>query len=668
MLFLMMSGIAFAQPVEGKFYRIKDNGTSKYLTIESYNANSTGSKGTVPVLDEATDNADQVWEFESTGTENEYKIKSKSGYYVTLRKWNVDATSEGTAITIEEAADVFSLKWASTYYSNAFMYIMVGADNGGAGLFPYCDAAEGDKASWSLVEVSEAELARIDALLHAASILAEVRGIIADTKRVGTEAYTDVTALQTALSAYESEQSADNLTALQTELNNLKADGTKATVTLSAGEKFRVQCFDTGRGWMAYSTAEGKAHETNVMLAGTQNNAGWAEKYPALDAEGVYADWAIVEVEGGKYIYNVQKQQCITYGGANGKVTFSDGGSAITYAPYEASAPTVFEITFVGGQHLSFSPGYAVNDGGVRTWSGTDGGTKFYIEKVGTSVDEAMQTAMTNKIRGVVVDKFDAMKALTKFDILEGSTVVGPSEFANPTQINADIDAVLAVADNFDAKKAFVASEAGQRLQLYIDKVKQYGALANIQFTMKAEYGTLILPCPSDPVTGLKRKLLADSDIDANGVINLDNLEQAKLEYDKPYLIQAAEGSKFTIIGWDKGSTGVHTNGLLTGALNENTYVPAGSYILSKYNDKLGFYKVAEDNVYKAAKNLCYLTLPAAESRFEALFFESGTETGINSVTEGQSKQGGIYNIAGQRLSKLQKGLNIVNGKKIIVK
>ena len=106
----------------------------------------------------------------------------------------------------------------------------------------------------------------------------------------------------------------------------------------------------------------------------------------------------------------------------------------------------------------------------------------------------------------------------------------------------------------------------------------------------------------------------------------------------------------------------------MTGVLAEETKVPAGSYILSKYNDKLGFYKVAEGADYNAAKYRCYLTLPAAEARFEALFFEGDTETGINSVTEAQSKQGGIYNIAGQRLSKLQKGLNIVNGKKIIVK
>ena len=33
-----------------------------------------------------------------------------------------------------------------------------------------------------------------------------------------------------------------------------------------------------------------------------------------------------------------------------------------------------------------------------------------------------------------------------------------------------------------------------------------------------------------------------------------------------------------------------------------------------------------------------------------------------------ESKGEGIFNLAGQRLGKMQKGINIVNGKKVIVK
>ena len=44
-------------------------------------------------------------------------------------------------------------------------------------------------------------------------------------------------------------------------------------------------------------------------------------------------------------------------------------------------------------------------------------------------------------------------------------------------------------------------------------------------------------------------------------------------------------------------------------------------------------------------------------------------ETAIEGVKANNSaNEGAIYNMAGQRVSKLQKGLNIVNGKKIVVK
>lgn len=59
------------------------------------------------------------------------------------------------------------------------------------------------------------------------------------------------------------------------------------------------------------------------------------------------------------------------------------------------------------------------------------------------------------------------------------------------------------------------------------------------------------------------------------------------------------------------------------------------------------------------------------ESHGIVILGDGGIYTGINEVKNSEPKvQGGnvIYNIAGQRLSKMQKGINIVNGKKILVK
>ena len=49
---------------------------------------------------------------------------------------------------------------------------------------------------------------------------------------------------------------------------------------------------------------------------------------------------------------------------------------------------------------------------------------------------------------------------------------------------------------------------------------------------------------------------------------------------------------------------------------------------------------------------------------------EGGIYTGIEEVQSSRpvQKDNAIYNLAGQRLNKMQKGINIVNGKKVLVK
>ena len=44
------------------------------------------------------------------------------------------------------------------------------------------------------------------------------------------------------------------------------------------------------------------------------------------------------------------------------------------------------------------------------------------------------------------------------------------------------------------------------------------------------------------------------------------------------------------------------------------------------------------------------------------------TEDAIESLTPSQKSEGSIYNLSGQRLSKPQRGVNIVDGKKVVIK
>ena len=87
----------------------------------------------------------------------------------------------------------------------------------------------------------------------------------------------------------------------------------------------------------------------------------------------------------------------------------------------------------------------------------------------------------------------------------------------------------------------------------------------------------------------------------------------------------------------------------------------AGKYILAKpEGEDVGFYK-ADTGKIKACK--AYLEVESDVKGFIFSFGDNGT--GIANV-EKATENGLIYNVAGQRLSKVQKGINIVNGKKVL--
>lgn len=153
MLLFMFVGGAWAQePVPGKWYRIKDNTRNKYLTIRSYDAESGGAFGTVPVLDMDDSNPGQVWELIATGTENQYKIKSIDGYYLQCRTWNCDAVSTGGSnIIIEAADDGYYLKKNATQ----FFKVEDIANDGGTS-HPFCNAPAGNAniVTWTFEEAA----------------------------------------------------------------------------------------------------------------------------------------------------------------------------------------------------------------------------------------------------------------------------------------------------------------------------------------------------------------------------------------------------------------------------------------------------------------------------------------------------------------------------------
>lgn len=139
-----------------------------------------------------------------------------------------------------------------------------------------------------------------------------------------------------------------------------------------------------------------------------------------------------------------------------------------------------------------------------------------------------------------------------------------------------------------------------------------------------------------------------------------------------PYILYSEDGySGEALTGWGTATTDSYTTGWLTGVYT-STDVPINSYVLQTLNKKQAFYLVSGEDPINAPAYRAYLTVltvPAAGD-VKAFYFDFNDATAISETLAptGRAGEGPIYNLAGQKMSKLQKGVNIVNGKKILVK
>ena len=98
--------------------------------------------------------------------------------------------------------------------------------------------------------------------------------------------------------------------------------------------------------------------------------------------------------------------------------------------------------------------------------------------------------------------------------------------------------------------------------------------------------------------------------------------------------------------------------------LGSDGSVDGGStiYALANLNNAIGFYPTGN---YKIPAGKAYLSISAGVKGY-TFEFDDDDPTAIEMVNGQSSMVNEIYNLAGQRIQKMQKGINIVNGKKIL--
>ena len=337
----------------------------------------------------------------------------------------------------------------------------------------------------------------------------------------------------------------------------------------------------------------------------------------------------------------------------------------------EANAGSFYFMPCIGT-----GKGFSINHAGTIFMTintkDTDNEVIWTWTKTGSHLGSNLAFPVIEKSEEAINEKFDRYVGITPLGILEGSTVIGPTEFSNPTVINEAIDAAISLNNSggtLQEKYDFNQGTQGQILQTYLDMKAQHGALYNYQFTANYQYGTIILPCPSVKPDGLTFYTCTIGD---DGVLTLT--DAGNMVNNTPYIYEQADNAnnKYTIIGWDKGGRGTYGGGTncLTGTLKtEGEPVPQYSYVLAyqKSEQRQAFFRT--DGTVTCPQHKCFLTAPSSTTAPKAFYFDNqGETTSIESIFGGENGNVAIYDLSGKRLNRLQKGVNIVNGHKVIVK
>ena len=445
------------------------------------------------------------------------------------------------------------------------------------------------------------------------------------------------------------------LTALETALADAQ---TKTKNDLEVGSYYRIQnTYHMNYTGVALYDANKKTDSRMYNYALNPNDPCQIWK---LEKTG--DKYFLVNVGTGLYPQEIKGGE----GSPNSDAGAKNDAYHFTWTATNASSTSmpVFDIFFGGGQ-------VNVDDNGhVNTWH--DKKAHHYLWRVKKTDDEILALVKD----WVLAKNMTANSGAQKLQVVENAAqIISPNEFAKPSVVNAAIDAVQAYTDatvpTLEQAQALCNNYA--IVNNYVNQANTYGGILDVEYDLKGQYGTIILPVNYEIPKNVK--FYTCSAADANGVLTLKKIDSGSKN--QPYIVEYTgtdmptvdNPKKYQIIGYKRGAaTTNQTVGLLTGVLVEGGYVPSGSYILSKYNGRFAFYMVDGENVKKAQQYRCYLT-NSTPSPVSAFYLNGeGETTGINTLLNGNNGETEIYDLSGKRLNHLQKGINIVNGQKVLVK
>lgn len=651
---------AFILPVTGKYYTI----TSAYSEFENRQGKTMSAYVDGTTLKwKATDLTDEsfYWQIYMENGKYVFKNCSTNNY--------ISSYANSTYSMGETAATNSGFTWFDGGICNINVdgaNFHANGHNTGAGegntIIKYGSGATGASA-WYIKEVKEPALQTKIALLEdtIATYLPYTGAALGNNPGQYSVISGSIEALQTkigearALIARGSETASEYVEAAAA----IRSSAAFKKNVMEVGSYYRIQSTtrSTYTGLQVNDAKQGTYKMWNFTLNENDPSQIWK-----LEQDG--DNYFLVNVASGLYPQQIPGGQTSTalVGQKNESYKFTWN----IYAEATAETMPIHRIYFGNTQVNVEEAGY------VNYWYAEN--ARHFIYKVASTEEEML--ALVNN--WAASQNLAANANAEKISISEGvPEVISPNEFAAPNVVNSAIEAVKAYADadSPTLEQAQALYNNYKIVDTYVTNTTTYGGILSLPYTLKAQYGTIILPINYAKPTNVK---LYTCSAAPNGILELVEFTSGETK-NKPFIVEytdeasmptAGSPKVYQLIGYQNGAeTENVTAGLLTGVLQDGCNVPEGSYILSKKDDRMGFFQIGTGTTYPAAKYKCYLTLTNQQNAPKALYFdENDATTAISEIFGGNNGKVEIYDLAGHRLNSLQKGINIVNGQKIIVR
>ena len=329
----------------------------------------------------------------------------------------------------------------------------------------------------------------------------------------------------------------------------------------------------------------------------------------AFDASSADCQWIFVPTsEENQYcLYNVGKQKFIvpTQSGGYGGYSWMFSSDAIPLKVFPTSDGTYKICSVSGNIYLSVSNNY---DGPIINYN--DVGAKFTLTKQGTASSE-----VTSQLTAALMAIPLASKPITL-------NAVGTKSYAT----------------------------------LYLDYDAQTDANTKAYYIEETENGYAKLIA----VDNYGRNIPAYT-----AVVLINEEAETNVSF----------GAGFTVSNGFASAVAENAN-LLKGTLTSMTLDlsdDSPNYSMGKKDDKIGFYKFQNGSTTSITlgANKAYLDTTAPSGSVKGFTFNFDDADGITISTPLFEREGAgvsLYNLAGQRLSRPVKGINIINGKKVAIK